>query len=200
MHRVPLLAARSETPAGQGAAPGGKRGHIPGHRLSAQATRRPLGRSMARGASAGAPGGAKRRRGGGSERQPPGRGASASTARPPRARLPDSRRVQRKWEGSGGGEGRGTPLGLAPRQARPLCHLGRRRAAASTPAPDPSPSPNLSLRRKPRRSASGNQLAGAYSTVPNSRVCSGKVVYISTSQSKELHKVEKEGYLRCPGT
>lgn len=69
----------------------------------------------------------------------------------PRARLPDSRLVQRKWEGSSGREGRATPLvsgsGPGPVSARlppaqtVCCHLGRQDAATLTPSPGLSTAP-----------------------------------------------------------
>lgn len=187
---APRPATRSKTrgPGAPGSGSGRQEGHVPGHRLSAQATRRPLGRSMARGAAAGARCGAA----GAASQSGSLLGAAPEPAlRARRARRPDSRRVQRKWEGrGGGGEGRGPPLRSAGVQAGPLCHLGGRRAAASTPRAQTSAfGGNLgALLWEPPRQCSTFLTPPA---VTQLRVCAGKMGSIFLSQREEPPKLRR---------
>lgn len=130
---------------------GGQEGHVPGQRLSAQATRRPRGRSMARGAAAGAGCGAA---GAASQSGSLPDAAPEPALRARRARRPDSRRVQRKWEGRAERGGARDTAPLAPGPPGPLCHRDRRRAAPSTPPPQTP----LPLEKTSERSP-GNHLA-----------------------------------------
>lgn len=155
----------------QGEAEGG---HVPGHRLRAQATTRPLGRSMARGAAAGS--GVQRRRGAASQSGSL-LGAAPAACTAPGAGLPDS-------SGSFRGSGRARAAGRG---------AGHRSGSGSGPPGQAA----RCLDAPPQRSFSANSTSasGENSREPllgtpspmwhrtaSVRFCPGKVVSISISQ------------------